>query len=128
MTEIVHKEMRLEKKTLLAKRLVMKEAVEFADKTDEDLLNFLNEINEIMPRPVYQEGNPNNNKPVHTFYIGQEYSRVVYIQLITTYIPFGQCNYGELENKIREIAKKYKADECDLTNETLAFKMRIWWD
>lgn len=108
--------------------LTPKKALEFGVLVDNNLFGFLDEINQIMPKPDYGEDNPNNGIPVHTFSIGQECSRVVYISLIPTYIPKGQVNYIDLEEKIREIAQKYHADEIDNTGERFVFKIRIWWD
>jgi hypothetical protein len=109
--------------------LTPKKALEYAVKiNDDNLFGFLDKINQIMPCPQYEEGNPNNGKMVHTFFIGQEYSRVVYISLVPTYIPKRQANYAELPQKIREIAQNYHADEIDEVHDRLIFKMRIWWD
>ena len=107
------------------------EAYVFAlEAKDSPLRQVIEEVNRLIPRIDYGPENGNTGATIHTFYIGKENSRVVYIDVVKTYfMNTGQnVDYDDFERKITNIAKKNFADEIDRFDEDLLFRMRIWWD
>jgi hypothetical protein len=72
--------------------------------------------------------NPNNGHTFHTYQIGKEYSRVLYIEVVKTYItkPF---DYARLARQLAAWAVAAGAGEHDvIENSPTAFEFRVWWD
>lgn len=135
MNQIIDAMLALDKSPALHWRveLTPKEAMEFAKKVeDANLISFIGKMNQIIPRPDYGTENQNTGLPIHTFYIGKENTRVIYVDVVKTYLFGMNIDYTWLENQIRAEATECCADEIDLRSdlqaEPLLFKMRIWWD
>lgn len=93
-----------------------------------DLKNFIEQINGLIPLMNFGGDNPNNNNPHHTFDIGREYTRVIYINVVKAYMP-KDFSYDKLRSQIEKVAIKHYADEKDVIENTPSFfQMRIWWD
>jgi hypothetical protein len=112
------------------------EAVEFVKRaeyynnfTNEDLVNLIESINKIIPRFWNGEDNPNNGSYIHTFYIGNEDTRVIYLSLFKDWDVLKNFDFNEIEKKLEELGRKAKADEYEaVVNSKYYFKYRFWWD
>ncbi len=101
---------------------------EYNNATEENLTELVKGINAIIPPMHFGEGNPNNGRAHHTFKIGREYSRVLYLAIVKTYLP-KDFNYKELINSLNRLAASKEADEYDvIENDTISFTFRMWWD
>ena len=106
------------------------DAFEFALRSKNSfLIDFIREVNCIMPVLDYGKDNTCTGKLAHTFSIGKEHTRVVYVNLILTACMSPKVDTYDLDKKLREIATKCGANEIDQPPYTgLTFKMRVWWD
>lgn len=96
--------------------------------TQDDLVKLVKSVNEIIPPMKFPGENPNNGKTHHKFIVGNECSRVIYLQIIKTYLP-KDFDYTNLIVRLSEIGAKANADENDLhENENGSFKWRWWFD
>lgn len=92
-----------------------------------DVADLVKEVNSIIPPMQYPGDNPNNGQPFHTFTIGKEFSRVVYVNVVKAYRK--DINYEKLTKELRAVGKAYHADENDLHENTDGiFIWRFWWD
>lgn len=96
-----------------------------------DIDRIVDVIGEIVPPMQFDEGNPNNGKPHHQFLIGNEGSRVVYLQINKYYMP-KDFNYKLLIADLGSTAKRFHADEFFVTKDEEGkhgtFEYRFWWD
>jgi hypothetical protein len=111
------------------------EMVEFArrcmyynDITQEGMLRLLQDIDSAIPRMQFQEGNLNNGKQCYYYHIGNEGSRVLYVEIRKQLMshPLGSA---WLEKELRLAAQAAGANEYYIAMEdkhTLMY--RIWWD
>jgi hypothetical protein len=115
------------------------EAVEFCqgcqginEATNKNLTRFVKSVNEMIPAIKFDDGNPNNGRSHHTFIVGQECSRVIYVTFAKYYLKgynwTGQ-EYNELERLLKNTASRFNADEmCVTENDEHSFTFRAWWD
>jgi hypothetical protein len=91
-----------------------------------DLVNLIDAVNDAIPPMLYGPGNPNNGRPHHKFLIGNEGSRVIYVNVTKAYLP-ASFNYAQLTSKLKAIGRRAHADEMDETG-THSYQFRYWWD
>jgi hypothetical protein len=111
------------------------EAAEFLRATEQvndtkpdALASLVQTITENVPPMNFGAGNPNNGNPHHTFRIGREYSRVIYLNIIKTYLP-SDFDYKSLHTRLDALARQALADECDVEQDDMRrFSYRFWWD
>lgn len=102
--------------------------------TKDDLYKFINRINDLIPPMnfplVNGFPNPNNGRTHHTFSIGNEGSRVIYLEIVKAYMKqFSSAEWISLWSAIQTAAKRANADEINLIeNNDNTFKARFWWD
>ena len=84
-----------------------------------NLSSLLARINQAIP----QTG---DGKMWHTFWIGREYSRVVYVEMIETRAPLS-INPAKYIQYISDIAREYEVDEISVEHESLTWKIRLCW-
>jgi len=93
-----------------------------------DVIELINKIDEIVPKKQYGPGNPNNGQSHHLFEIGNESSRVIYVEVITAYLPEGY-DRQELAKRLCTLGKRAHADEVSLWDiDRGSFTIRFWWD
>ncbi len=91
-------------------------------------------INTIIPPMKFKSPtNPNNGKPHHTYLIGNEGSRVIYLVIRKFYLKKefqGKAfDYDDLAAKLDTLAEQAHADEYGVTRDTKdEFIYRFWWD
>lgn len=92
-----------------------------------DLVGFVESVNDLIPPMQLWEGNPNNGKPHHTFSIGREYSRVVYVRIVKTYIR-SSFDLDTLVNGLQKLGEEAGADEIHVSRQRGVVSIRFWWD
>ena len=105
------------------------EAAAFCERRDPWIGDLLAEIDKVIPLAQYEDtSNPNHNTTHHHYYIGREYSRVIYVEVFRNYLT--SCKESRaIAAKIEELAKKYEADEINDEGEHGgSLLIRIWWD
>jgi hypothetical protein len=106
--------------------------------TPPKVLKALEEIDEIIPRAQYGEGNPNNGSRDYKIRVGREGSPVIYITRYELH-RFGSPAMALDGEKVRLIEAAMKtegaADEADteITDHTAhgmgkSYEFRFWWD
>ena len=100
-----------------------------------DMTGLVKAVNELMPTMQFFPGNPNNGRPRHTFLVGNEGSRVVYVRVPLYYLthhfdgPWSQERIDILQDEVVSLGPVYHADEYDLVeDDALGFTVRYWWD
>lgn len=96
---------------------------------DDGLVGFAREVDRIVPRMHINEGNPNNGRRAHTWEIGNEGSRVVYLVIDRTFLPERPDKAPDsLEFTLRRIGREAGADEVDVTTDAIGRRViRFWW-
>lgn len=95
--------------------------------TRDDLVHLIDRVNAHIPTMQYAPGNPNNGRTFHHFLIGNEGSRVVYVQLAKAYLK--DFNYAKLTATLKAIGKSAHADEIsEHENNAWEYMFRFWWD
>ena len=98
----------------------------------EELRAMLKELDAAMPKMDFGmlNGRPNlnNGRAAHSYKIGKEYSRVVYIECAK--LSYRQpLNWLTIGAELCAIGTRYGADEADVTeNDQHSFAIRLWWD
>lgn len=93
-----------------------------------DLVMLIDSINAAIPRMQFAPGNSNNGRPHHKFLIGNEYSRVIYVQIAKAYLPV-DFDYNALTARLKSLANTAQADESTVEeNDSDGFTFRFWWD
>jgi hypothetical protein len=66
----------------------------------------------------------------HWFKIGREYSRVVYLEMVKTYVrDFTRGQWAAVLGDLETFAKIAEADEFNVEqNDEVWLKIRVWWD
>jgi len=103
-----------------------KEALEVAD-----VSNLVKRVNALIPPMDFGGTNPNNGQPFHTFDIGKEYSRVVYVSVVKTYFKLmkKEVDLPAIFKRLEEIGSNFGADENEIfENDENIFVWRFWWD
>jgi len=108
-------------------RLTPEQAAEFCLRRDPLVGELLAEIDKVIPPMQYEGDNPNNGFPHHNYYIGREATRVIYVEVIRAYMDTDE-QVAEIAEQIKQLAKKYEADEINDEGERGAIFLRIWWD
>lgn len=111
------------------------EAVEFASREVMrygPTLELVEGINELIPLKSYPKvngrPNPNDGQPHHKIWVGREYSRVVYLEIIKAYMPDG-FEYSRLGPKLKALGRRMSCDEAEcLKSNADRFAYRFWWD
>lgn len=99
-----------------------------------NLSGMVEKINLLIPRMEFGKGNPNNNKSFHTFRVGNENSRVIYLDFSKAYLTKyreNKWNENDILSLIFEIqllARKAGADEISIDNNEYSVTIRMWWD
>ena len=95
---------------------------------DGTLAVLLDAIDQAIPVMDFGPDNLNTGKPAHTYEVGREYSRVVYLDWPRSYAPDG-FDWPALESRLREIAEDAGADEHGPEEDgPFGFRYRFWWD
>lgn len=106
------------------------EAMEFVKHSGSDnrccksnLVRLIQRIGKFIPK--------RDGLPIHYFYIGNEWSRVIYA-------AFPKCcwlvewnaenGYNRLNTAMQRFAKEARADESMETGNSFEYKFRFWWD
>lgn len=91
-------------------------------------VKLIERINDLIPPMQFGSGNPNNDKPHHTFRVGREYSRVMYLDVVKAYMPINH-DYAKLAGKLGRLGNDVNADEAGVVEDTDGcFTFRFWWD
>lgn len=106
-------------------------AGQFADynqATSEALVALVGKVDKLIPPMNFGGNNPNNGHTHHHYFVGREYSRVVYLEVIKAYLP-DSFDYVALGKGLARIGREAGADETDITaNDFGEFVYRFWWD
>lgn len=99
----------------------------------EDLAELVQAINALVPPMKFAGANPNNGRPHHTFSVGNEGSRVVYLDVRKFYLKEGYqgkpFDYDGLAAALKELGTRANAVEFWTTkNDEHSFVYRFWWD
>ncbi len=98
------------------------------------MLPVIEAADRIIPRKSYGPDNPNHGRTFHTYRVGREYSAVLYVDILSTYLAPG-VTAAELGQRIIEEAQAAaRADEAytlplfqeDPDGDSIA--VRFWWD
>jgi hypothetical protein len=108
------------------------QAQEYARRVkDTGMLNLIREVDRIIPPQehgmINGSPNPNNGIPHHTYSIGREYTLVVYVKVITTYLD-NRMAFTTFNNKMQQVGKTYHAAETHITQDAGSWLVRFWWD
>lgn len=95
-----------------------------------NLTGMVEKINKIIPKMQYGGENPNNGKTFHTFTVGNECSRVIYINIIKYYLKsrFTDSDITNLITKIQGLGRNAGADEISVDETDTKATIRLWWD
>jgi hypothetical protein len=107
-----------------------------------DLIELVNAIGDSVPPMMFGDldgsPNPNNGKPHHVFYVGNEGSRVIYLEVYTAYFDTfrpgpdsswqAPPTFDGLRARLRLLAKRAHADEFTATETDGSWEFRFWWD
>jgi hypothetical protein len=118
------------------------EAVEFLRRcepenvSNDEWVSLVQEINHLIPPMQYGPDNPNTGQPHHTFRIGRDYSRVIYLRIVKRYLstepPFQYretLDWDTLDSKLVHLAVVHSADEAwNIKNDEHEYQFRFWWD
>lgn len=73
-------------------------------------------------------GNPNNGKPHHRFFIGREFTRVIYLDIAKAYLENTVEDIPALIEKISQLGFDYHAQESGVYEQSAAgILLRFWW-
>jgi len=91
-------------------------------------------IDNVIPRMNFGtlngQPNPNDGRTCHTYRIGREYSRVIYVTVPHLYFREGN-RLGiirQIKASIQSLAEHYQADEFDIEDGKYSTTFRFWWD
>lgn len=91
-------------------------------------LAFLQAINQTIPAMQFGAGNPNNGKPHHRFFIGREFTRVIYLDMAMAYLENTVEDLPALIEKISQLGFEYHAQESAVYEQSAAgILFRFWW-
>lgn len=97
------------------------------------LFLMVEKINKIIPTMEFGEENPNNNKSFHTYRIGNECSRVIYVDFSKSYLTkyraekWDEKQILRLISDIQSLGKRAGADEISVDNSEHSVSIRLWW-
>lgn len=108
-------------------RLCPEEALGFAEKAEPcgigqaAFASLIQKINSVIP-------NSQNGQPIYWLKIGNEGSRVMYVEIIKNYLP-KYDGWLEVLVAINQLAKDFSCDEFDIKENTSScLTLRLWWD
>lgn len=91
-----------------------------------DLVEF---VDRIVPRMNYGSDNPNTGGTQFDFFVGNENSRAVYVNVLKLAFPDGERGANNLAKKLVVWGTQHGADEASVTrNDSMWFVFRLWWD
>lgn len=109
--------------------LDLEHAVAFLEKCDPSLVGMVKELDAIVPTAKW---GTDKAEKFYNFLIGKEYSRVIYLDINTSYYVSEPFDEDELMEKMQEIVERYNANEINRIDSnmhlSLGFTMRFWWD
>lgn len=94
------------------------------------LRRFIAAINDAVPLMEYGPENPNTGKQHHSFWVGREGYRVVYLDIAKLSILFGKekdFDFDAFGKRLILIAEQHHAYEADVTQNDIGFECRFWW-
>ena len=93
----------------------------------ESVAELLEKINDLIPAMQFAPNNPNNGRPHHTYRVGRESSRVLYLDIVKAYMP--ASDYAAIAHTLTAWGHKAKADEAWVEEDSESmFTFRFWWD
>lgn len=99
--------------------------------TGERLAELITKIGQMVPPMQYGlvngEPNPNNGRTHHEFYVGREYSRVLYLEIVKTYMP-KYWNWETFDYDLKQLANLAMANEFSANHNEYSVSYRFWWD
>ena len=105
-----------------------KESQGYNQHTTENLVSIIEGCNKLIPPMKYGKGNPNDGQPHHVFAVGNEYSRVIYLKVIKTYLPAG-FDYSGLTKALTALGERNNAQERSVQkNDGTCYEFRFWFD
>jgi hypothetical protein len=116
-------------------QLTLEEMRAFADKCSyyNDLTyggfhQLVDAIDALIPRIQFLGNNPNNGKPCHHYIIGNQHSRVLYVEIRKPLTP-RKLDYGDIESRLWALAREAGAEECKaVVDDAHTFLYRMFWD
>jgi hypothetical protein len=98
--------------------------------TQDGLTKLIKNINELVPKMNFGEGNPNNGKSHHSFSIGNEHSRVIYLSLSKLYLKnLPDFNWARFKSDLQTLGEIANADENNCAEDgEFSFVWRFWFD
>jgi hypothetical protein len=111
-------------------------AEDYNNFTRADLATLIQRIDHAIPPIQFNPGNPNNGKPHHKYRIGNEGSRVIYLDIHKGYLKgrWAPADYDHLAQYLKALAVAAHADEYDIdqdidfTPPDGLWTFRFWWD
>lgn len=101
---------------------------DYNEATRERLGALISAIDGLIPRKDYGAANPNAGTPVHEYTIGREYSRVLYVKIVKTYLA-DAFDFEALAERLKALAKEHCADERRVVEDDgHDWVFRVWWD
>lgn len=96
----------------------------------EVLVDLIKTINRAVPVMNFGGDNPNNGHMHHTFDIGREYSRVLYLKIAKTYVKaWSPADWEKFIDKMRLAGLTAGVDEfMIMENDKSGLTIRFWWD
>lgn len=99
--------------------------------TPERLEELITDIGRMVPPMQYGiingQPNPNNGRTHHEFYIGREYSRVLYLEIVKTYMP-KYWNWETFDHDLKQLANLAMTNEFEANHNEYNVSYRFWWD
>jgi len=99
--------------------------------TGERLAELILELGKMIPPMQYSmingEQNPNNGRTHHKFYVGREYSRVIYLEIVKAYMP-KYWDWTTFDRDVKRLANLAMAEEFSAAHEEHSVSYRLWWD
>ena len=94
----------------------------------EKLTRLIESISDTIPPMDFGPENPNTGRPHHTFEIGNENSRVIYLEIQKFYMP-ASYDYAWLATVLKQLGSEALADERDVVqSDATKFRFRFFWD
>jgi hypothetical protein len=111
----------------------VRHAKAYNDFTSEMLVNLISGVNQLVPKMRFEGDNPNNGKSHHTFIIGNEGSRVIYLKVRKFYLlkrfQGVRFDYKGFEASLKALGEQAHADEMStIVDDKHVFMFRWWWD
>ena len=85
-------------------------------------------IDAAIPPMLFGPGNANNGHPHHLYRVGRECRRVLYVEVIHSYLKTRPGELDRIDAKLRALSQKYEADEFHRDPGEGSDTWRFWWD